>query len=99
MNNWRSLLFLSGHSGSWVTPSAPQENDEYQYHQTSNISRTKSRNLILSRLDLQLSVFAQSIEARCQVENEDIVGAAPTPTTSEWSNILLPSEVRLILEV
>ena len=33
-------------------------------------------------------VFAQSIEARCLVENEDVVGAAPTgdaPTTSEWS--------------
>ena len=34
-------------------------------------------------------------------ENEDVVGAAPTgdaPTTSEWSTILLPYEVRLILE-
>ena len=41
--------------------------------------------------------FAQPIE----VENEDVVGAAPTgdaPTTSEWSTILLPSKVRLILE-
>ena len=31
-------------------------------------------------------VFAQSTEAKCQVENEDVVGAAPTgdaPTTSE----------------
>ena len=38
----------------------------------------------------------------CWVENEDVVGAAPTgdaPTTSEWSTILLPTEVRLILEV
>ena len=26
-------------------------------------------------------VFAQSIEARCQVENEDVVGAAPTGAT------------------
>ena len=35
------------------------------------------------------------------MENEDIVGAAPTgdaPTTSEWSTILLPNKVRLILE-
>ena len=35
------------------------------------------------------------------VENEDVVGAAPTgdaPTTSEWSTILLPANVRLILE-
>ena len=47
-------------------------------------------------------VFAKSIEARCQVENEDVVGAAPTgdaPTTSELSTILLPTKVRLILEV
>ena len=47
-------------------------------------------------------VFAQSIEARCQVENEDVVGAAQTgnaPTTSELSIILLPIKVRLILEV
>ena len=36
------------------------------------------------------------------VENEDVVGAAPTgnaPTTSELSTILLPTKVRLILEV
>ena len=35
--------------------------------------------------------FVQSIEARCSVENEGVVGAAPTgdaPTTSDWSNIL-----------
>ena len=41
-------------------------------------------------------VFAQSLEARCQVENEDVVGAAPTcdaPTTSEWSIIWLPTKV------
>ena len=36
-------------------------------------------------------VFDQSIEARYQVDNEDLFGAAPTgnaPTTSESSNIL-----------
>ena len=47
-------------------------------------------------------VFAKSIEARCSVENEDAVGAAPTgdaTTTSELSTILLPTKVRLILEV
>ena len=45
------------------------------------------------------AVFAESLEARCQVENEDVVGAAPTgdaPTTSEWSTILFPIEMRLI---
>ena len=33
------------------------------------------------------------------MENEDVVGAAPTgdaPNTSEWSTILLPTKVRLI---
>ena len=52
---------------------------------------------------LHLSVvFAESIEARCYVENEDVVGAAPTgdaPTTSEWSTILLPTKVCLISEI
>ena len=58
------------------------------YRKTSSKSRTKSQKLSVSCL-----LFAQSIEARCQVENEDVVGAAPTgdaPTTSELSTILLP---------
>ena len=45
-------------------------------------------------------VFAQSIETRCSVENEDVVRAAPTgdaSTTSDWSTILLPTKVWLIL--
>ena len=35
-------------------------------------------------------VYVQPIEAMYLVENEDVVGAAPTgdaPTTSEWSKI------------
>ena len=47
-------------------------------------------------------VFAQSIEARCQVGNEDVVGAAQTgddPTASEWSTSLLPTVVPHMLEV
>ena len=46
-------------------------------------------------------VFAQSNEARCLVENEDVVGAVligDAPTTSEWSTILLPTKVHLVLE-
>ena len=46
--------------------------------QTSNIRYTKSQNLNVSGLVLQLVVFAQSIEARCKVENEDVVDDAPT---------------------
>ena len=70
---------------------------KYVYRQVSNIRRTKSQHLKDSR-----TVFAESLEARYWVENEDVVGAAPTgdaPTTSEWSTILLPTKVRLILEV
>ena len=40
--------------------------------------------------------------ARCYVDNEDVVWAAPTgdaPTTSELSTIILPTKVRLILEI
>ena len=48
------------------------------------------------------AVFAQSTEARCSVENEDVVGAALTgaaPTTSEWSEMLLPIKLCLVLQV
>ena len=59
---------------------------------------TKSKNLEDFWSCLAV-VFAQSIEARCWVENEDVVGAAPTgdaPTTSDWSAVLLPAKVHLI---
>ena len=65
-------------------------------NETRQIQKPKC---FLSRL---ADVFTQSIEARCQVENEDVVGTAPTgdaPTASEWSTTLLPSKVWLILEV
>ena len=45
------------------------------YRQTSNITRAKSPNLNVARLAV---VFAQSTEARCEVKNDDAVGAAPT---------------------
>ena len=59
--------------------------EERNYRKISNIRRNKSQNS--SRL---AAVFAQSNEAMCLVENEDVVGAAPSgdaPTTSEWSTI------------
>ena len=61
----------------------PGEN--VKYHQTYNISHTKSQNLKCFWYRLAF-VFAHSVEATCSVENEDVVGAAPTgdaPTTSE----------------
>ena len=69
------------------------------YLQTSNISRTKSQNLNVSRLILQSSLPKPLDEARCSVENEDVVGAAPigdAPTRSESLTILLPNKVRLL---
>ena len=70
----------------------------WQYPQIFNIKCTKIK-CFLSRLAVH---FAQSIEARCSVQNEDVVGAAlpgDAPTTSEWSTVLLPAKVWLILEV
>ena len=69
------------------------------YCQTSNIRHPKSPNLKCFSSCLVV-VFAQSIQARCSVKNEDVVGAALTsdaPTTSKWSIILSPTKVWLIL--
>ena len=65
------------------------------YRKLSNIRRAKSQNINDSRLVLHLSLPNLSLP------NEDVVGAAPTgdaPTTSEWSTIQLPTNVRLILK-
>ena len=65
---------------------------QYKPHQISKLKRFSTR---------LAAVFAQYIEAKCSVENEDVVGAAPAvdaPTTSQWSPISLPTQVRLILE-
>ena len=68
----------------------------FNYHKNSNIRRTKSQKL--KCLSSRFAVSVQSIEVRCLVENEDVVGG-DAPTTSEWSIILLPIKVHLILEV
>ena len=71
---------------------------QWRYHKISKTHQIPKFKCFSSRLTY---VFAQSNEARCYVENEDVVGAAPTgdaPTTSEWSTILLPTKVLLILE-
>ena len=65
---------------------------------TSYIRRPQNQNLNDSRLIMQLPL---PTPLRPGVENEDVVGAAPTgdaPTTSEWSTISLPSKERLISE-
>ena len=54
------------------------------------------------RLVSLCSCFVKSIEARCKVENEDVVGVAPTgdaPTTSEWSTISLPLSATYIRDL
>ena len=73
----------------------------FHYRQVSDIRRTKSQHLKDSHTVLRLSLL-KSLEDIYEVDNEDVVGAAPTgdaPTTSEWSTILLSAKVRLILEV
>ena len=95
------------HAGIKVTPVSKRGSRlivsnivDVSYRQVSNISSTKSQHLKDSRT--VAAVFAEYLEARCWVENEDVVGTAPTgdaPTTSEWSTILLPTKVRLILNV
>ena len=62
-------------------------------HQTSNISPTKSQNLNVSRIVLQLPL-PNSLKS----SEWNIVGA-DGPTTSERSTISLPTKVRLILKV
>ena len=61
-------------------------NLKYKTHKAHQISQFKCFS---SRL---VVVFAQTIEANCSIENADVVGTAPTgdsPTTYEWSTILL----------
>ena len=55
------------------------------WYKSDQISKLKCFSFCLA------IVFAHSIEARCKVENEDVVGAATTgdaPTTSEWLTML-----------
>ena len=50
----------------------------------------------MSRLAM---VFAQSIEGKCHVENEDVVREAQkgdAPIIFEWSTVVLHNTVRLI---
>ena len=88
----------------WGVHQCPMITDGWQVsndcHQTSNISRTKFQNLDVSRLLSSSSLCP--VHARCYVENEGVVGAAPTgvaPTTSEWSTTLFLTKVCFILEV
>ena len=77
-----------------MTPS--QRSSQNTYRQIYIIKHTKSQNSNVSRLVLQLYL------CNILVENEDVVGAAPTgdaPPTCEWSTILLPTKAPLILEV
>ena len=63
--------------------------------QIYNIRHTKSQKIHVSSCSCLCPIH-------WSVENEDVVGAAPTgnaPTTSEWSTTLLPTKVRLILDV
>ena len=73
----------------------------WHYRKTSNTSHTKSQSLNVSCIPVQL--FSHNpLKPGVKLINEDVVGAAPTgdaPTTSELSTILLPTKVRLTVEV
>ena len=61
----------------------------FNYRKISNIRRTKSQIFNVPRLGMQLSL-RNILKPSVKVENEDVVGAAPTgdaPTTSERSTI------------
>ena len=64
-----------------------------KYRQIS--TRTKSQNLNVSRLVLQLSL-PNSLEpgVKSRMKNEDVAPVGAAPTTSEWSKILLPTYIR-----
>ena len=71
-----------------------------EYHQTSNIRCTKSQNLNVSHLILQLSLphlLKPGVKSRMKMWLEQRTGDAPT--TSECSTISLATKVWLILEV
>ena len=75
----------------WFKKALNLSENRKTYHQVSNIRCTKSQNLNVSRLVLQL-LLLNPLEPGVKQENEDVVGAAPTgdaSTTSEWSTILL----------
>ena len=93
------LLF----TGKWKQKTCAQQliSHRKMYCKTSNISRTEYQRFNVFRLIMQL-FLPNPLKPGVQVEDEDVVGAAPTgdaPTTSEWSTILLPTKVRLKLEV
>ena len=62
------------------------------YGKSSNISCTKAQdhNCFWFRLAV---VFAQSIEAKCWVENEDVIGAAHTGDTPTYGGVEGPPHV------
>ena len=82
-----------------------------QHIHNTNIQTTKiwlcvilTSSCVIPKLKCFLSrfavVFAQSIEARCWVENKDVVGAAPTGSNYIWVILISwPDKVQLILEV
>ena len=61
------------------------------YRQVSNIRRTKSQHLKYYHTVLRLPLPNPL--------KPDVKSRMIAPTTSEWSTILLPTKVRLILEV
>ena len=74
---------------------------DVQFQAMEIVRTAKPSNLNVSRLIMLLSL-PSPLKPDAKWTNEDVVEATPTgdaPTTSEWSAILLPTKVPLIIEV
>ena len=96
---------ISDPTPSHVASRIAQDHDPIEagsFVESDRIEKSWSGEKLLIRSLYHSDRIVSGIGPRCSVENEDVVGAAPTgdaPTTSELSTILLPTKVRLILEV
>ena len=72
---------------------------KYHYCKHSGISHTKSLHINKCFSSHLAVVSAQSIEAKCLVENEDVVGAVHCSNYIRVINNLLPTKMALILKV
>ena len=91
--HWLKYCWLLGSS-------SPTSTVVQDYRKVSNIRRTKSKNWNDSHLVLKSSL-PNPLKPGVKSRMKDVVWAAPTadaPNTSEWSTLLLPIKVRLILE-
>ena len=83
-------VWLKYHSNDTTEQAKIPQNLRCKSYQISKLKCLSSRHA---------TVFARSIEARCYVKNEVVVGAGSTPTTFEWETISLPTKWSLISNI